>query len=471
MYNDNLSPSNDLETFVENPVANISHQKTIIEYDKFPMKGIYKDSSKKEHDLFPDLVNNEFLFVDHYSNKSKSDITETWPDDCDYSFYPHIDDIINDIISNPKKYIGKNITVRVDSDMIYSSSKKEPFNGYDRPEDVDYEAVTQNLRKSDLNGEERGFISADCPTSNAYVRWHYNKSKKVNGLTIVKYMGNHRFALKKRANGGEKVEILIVLHFHTLNYDNCLEDFMVRESDGHHTDAQDRKGQTENQRAYSGYKAKKKEYIELINLLKEVQIDYCKILQQEKLLIDVDSTPTITSIQGMNGGINSGEFKKYGLKVIKQSLLTCREIALHTNQKESLKVISHSAVMCFANLYYYFTTKMVKDNSDKTPLMTEEQLREFLITKFTDQGKWSKKSIKLEILNQSGGQKDYNVINATKLLRELNDYYIDQVLTKAGTQRKNGFGMDNPAIMAFFGSINDELQRRFAISESGLLYK
>lgn len=466
MYNDNLSPSNDLETFVENPVANISHQKTIIDYNKFPIKGIYKDSSKKEHDLFPDLVNNEFLFVNHYSNKSKSDITETWPDDCDYSFYPHIDDIIDDIISNPKKYIGKNITVRVDSDMIYSSSKKEPFNGYDRPEDVDYEAVTENLRKSDLNGEERGFISADCPTSNAYVRWHYNKSKKVNGLTIVKYMGNHRFALKKRANGGEKVEILIVLHFHTLNYDNCLEDFMVRESDGHHTDAQDRKGQTEDQRAYSGYKAKKKEYVELINLLKELQIDYCKILQQEKILIDVDNTPSLSSIQGMNGGINSGIFKKYSQEIIKQSLSICRYISVHPTQKESLKVISHSAVMCFANLYYYFTTEM----GDQTPLLTKKQLTDFLIDKFTIPGKWSKIT-KLEILNQSGGQKDYNVINATKLLRELNDYYIDQIPTKIGGRRKNGFGMNNPAIMAFFGSINDELQRRFAISESGLLYK
>ena len=230
---------------------------------------IYNDSSKLGHELFSDLVNNEYLFNYYYAGK-KIDITETWPDDSDYTFYPHIDDIAEDIIKNPKKY--KDITVRVPSNYVYSSSSQR--GGFDRTEDLltngGYETSTSTLRIKNQFGQERGFISADCPTMNGFLRWHY-KGKKIVGFSIVKNMGNHRFIMKKRANGGRVTELLIKLHPHDTEQ-TTLADLICKESDSHHTDGQQQRGQTEDQKAYSGFMAKKQEYIDLVNFLKQYKI-------------------------------------------------------------------------------------------------------------------------------------------------------------------------------------------------------
>lgn len=424
---------------------------------------IYNDSSELLHPLFPDLVSNEYLFNHYYAGK-KIDVTETWPDDSDYSFYPHIDDIAEDLIKNPEKY--KDITVRVPSNYIYSSSSQR--GGFDRTEDLltngGYETSTATLRIKNQFGKERGFISADCPTMNGFIRWHF-KGKKVVGFTIVKNMGNHRFIMKKRANGAKVVELLIKLHPHVIEQ-ATQEELICKESDSHHTDGQQQRGQTEDQKAYSGYMAKKQEYIELVNFLKELQIDYCNLLKRQNLLDDPEKTPTITSISNFNGGINSGAFAKYGYNNVHLAFETAKEIAMHDEQKDALLSISHSAVMCFCNLFHYFASEI----GGQTPLMTKQQLKFFLITTFTTKrSSWSP-VMQLKELSQSGSQKDYNVINAIKFLRELNEFYIERVPTKTGTRRKNGFGMDNIAIKSFFNSISDPLQRNYAISESKMSF-
>lgn len=427
------------------------------------MSLIFSNAAEKLHPIFSDLVNNQFLF-NYYYSKKKVDVTQTWPDDSDYSFYPHIYDIVDDIIKNPSKF--KDVTVRVPSELVYSSSKS--LGGFDRPEDLlvngGYESSTESLKIKDEYGQERGFISANCPTMNAFARWHYDEDGNITGFTIVKNMGNHRFVLKLRANGGKSTELLMKLHFHPVNPNETLAQIQRRESDSHHTDAQNQRGQTEEQRAYSGFKAKRKEYLEIINFLKEQQVDYADILKQEGLLDDPENTPKITSISNFNGGINSGAFKKYGYENVRWAFSTAREIALHEEQKEELLVISHSAVMCFTNLYYYFTEEL----GDQTPVMSKNELREFLLSTFTCRpSKW-KKVMGLKELNQSSGQKDYNVINSVKLLRDLNDYYVEMVPTKINTKRKRGLGMDNPAIKCFFASITDTLNRNYAVSESRL---
>jgi hypothetical protein len=425
---------------------------------------IYNDSSKLGHDLFSDLVSNEYLFNSYYANK-KIDVTETWPDDSDYSFYPHIDDIAEDLIKNPKKY--KDITVRVPSNYVYSSSSRR--GGFDRTEDLltngGYETSTSTLRIKNQFGQERGFVSADCPTMNGFIRWHY-KGKKIVGFTIVKNMGNHRFVMKKRANGGKVTEYLIKLHPHDSSEIQTLNELICRESDSHHTDGQQQRGQTEDQKAYSGFMAKKQEYIELVNFLKELQIDYSNLLKRQNLLVDPENTPSITSISHFNGGINSGAFAKYGYNNVHLAFETAKEIALHDEQKESLLSISHSAVMCFCNLFYYFASEI----GDQDSLMTKQQLKYFIITTFTTKrSSWSP-VMQLKELSQSGSQKDYNVINAIKFLRELNEFYIERVPTKIGKRRKNGFGMTNIAIKSFFNSISDPLQRNYAISESKMSF-
>lgn len=426
---------------------------------------IFNDSSKKEHDLWPDLVNNEFLFNEYYSNK-KVDVTQSWPDDSDYSFYPHIDDIAEDIINNPGKY--SDITVRVPSEYVYSSAKQ--LGGFDRVLDVynngGPEKATESLKIKTTHGKERGFISADCPTMNGYVRWTYDDLGYICGFTIAKNMGNHRFILKKRANGGKSTELLIKLHFHPVDISESYENIIRRESDAHHTDAQNQQGQTEEQKAYSGYKSGRIEYKQLMNFLKEVQVDYAGILKQENLLDNPDQTPTLSSISQMNAGINGGLFKKLGIYNVKTALEIAKEIALDPKQKDSQLVITHSSIVCIANLYKYFT----EEYDGKDAIFTRPQLREFLLYKFTgDQGKW-KKVMKLNDLNQTGGQKDANVTNAIKFLPELKEYYMEETRTKTGEKRKYCFGMENPAIKNFLNSISDPLQRKYAISESGLMY-
>ena len=106
---------------------------------------IFSDITQKDHPIFTDLVNNEFIFNDYYSKK-RVDVTQTWPDDSDYSSYLHINDIADDIIKNPTKY--KDITVRVNSCDVYSSSSEK--GGFDRPEDLPikggYETATESLK-------------------------------------------------------------------------------------------------------------------------------------------------------------------------------------------------------------------------------------------------------------------------------------------------------------------------------------
>jgi hypothetical protein len=182
------------------------------------------------------------------------------------------------------------------------------------------------------------------------------------------------------------------------------------------------------------------------------------------MLKDPKNTPRLTSISKMNGGINSGAFRKLGFDNMKWALETAKEIALHPEQAESLRVISYSAVMCFANLYHFFTDEL----GDQTPLMSKEDLKFFLISTFTTKTKSWSSVMKLSDLNQSAAQKDHNVVNAVKFLRDLNDYFIAEIPTKLGGKRKNGFGMENIAIKAFFNSISDVLQRNFAINESRL---
>lgn len=424
---------------------------------------IFSDITQKDHPIFTDLVNNEFIFNDYYSKK-KVDVTQTWPDDSDYSSYPHINDIADDIIKNPTKY--KDITVRINSCDVYSSSTEK--GGFDRVEDLPvnggYEKATESLKIESFDGKERGFISANCPSMNGFIRWHYDGKGNICGMTIVKNMGNHRFILKKRANGGKTTELLMKLHFHPVDSKESFTSILRRESDSHHTDAQNQQGQTEEQKAYSGYKSGRKEYIELIHFLRDLQIDFSDILKQEGMLKDPKNTPRLTSIAKMNGGINSGIFKKLGFDNMKWALETAKEIALHPEQAESLQVISHSAVMCFANLYYYFTNEL----GDQTPLMNKGDLKFFLLSTFTSKTKSWSSVMRLSDLNQSAAQKDHNVVNAVKFLRDLNDYYIAEIPTKAGARRKNGFGTENVAIKAFFNSITDVLQRNFAINESRL---
>jgi hypothetical protein len=424
---------------------------------------ITSDVSKLEHPEYPDLVNNEYLFNSYYSSK-KIDVTQTWSDDSDYSFYPHIDDIIDELVENPTKY--KDITVRVNSEYIYSSAKQR--GGFDRPLDLltngGYEKATESLRiKNDL-GQERGFISADCPTMNGFVRWTYNEQGGVTGITIVKNMGNHRFILKKRAAGGNRVEMLIKLHFHPVEPKQTLNEMIRRESDSHHTDAQDQRGQTEEQKAYSGFKSGRKEYIDLVNFLKEVQVDYADILKQEKLLLE-EKTPKVTNIGHMNGGINSGIFKKLGIDNVRWAFKTAREIALHPTQEPCQLSISHSSIMCFTNLYYYFTERF---QNQADPLFSKEELHKFLIAKFTTSHDWED-PMKLINLNQTSGQKDYNVINAINFVKSLRNYYQKKKTTKTGDPRKYAFGMEKPAVQAFFNSITDPLSKKFAISESGIV--
>lgn len=429
---------------------------------------IYSDCSELTHPLFSDLVNNEYLFNEYYLKNKKNNVNETWSDDSDYSLYPKLKDIAHEIVANPWKY--KDITVVVSSEDIYSSSRQR--GGFDRPEDLQsnggYEKATESLRITNANGQPRGFISANCPTMNGFIRWHYDKKGNITGFTVVKGMGNHRFVLKKRANGGKSTYMLIKLHFHPVNPNETLADIIRRESDSHHTDAQNQQGQTEEQKAYSGYKSGRKEYVELVNFFKELQIDYAGILKQENLLLDPENTPTITSISRLNGGLSSGVFKKLGYYNVRWALETAREISLHPSQKDELKSISHSAVMCFANLYHFFTEEFLSSNRDQTPIMTKEQLKFFLVKTFTTPPTEWDKPMALRDLSQTGSQKDYNVINSVYLIDKLNTYYKARVPTKTGERRKNGFGMENTALIAFFNSISDTIMRNFAVAESGL---
>jgi hypothetical protein len=58
--------------------------------------------------------------------------------------------------------------------------------------------------------------------------------------------------------------------------------------------------------------------------------------------------------------------------------------------------------------------------------------------------------------------------NAINFLPELKTFYLEEVRTKTGDKRKDCFGSEKTAIKNFFNSIGDELQRKYAVNESGV---
>ncbi len=139
--------------------------------------------------------------------------------------------------------------------------------GYDRPEirHVDM------LRKPDAYGKpNKGFVGGDCNTLSARIR--VSKKGDTYEFTLMKTAGNGRFVKLKIANNGGPIELPFKIYFHSIDEDVKIMNAV--EAAQHHTDAQERMAQNEDQKFASAVVARLPEAIYCRDFLRECELDY-----------------------------------------------------------------------------------------------------------------------------------------------------------------------------------------------------
>lgn len=399
---------------------------------------------------YSDLVSNKVLFLNKYNEqeiiKLKSDTEIKWigKDNSDYSNYPTFEEVIADYSKNPEKYNNKSVICRVKDWHIFTSDKTK--GGYDRAMETSDDKCRANL-KQEINGtgEQKGFNDDDAGTLNGFVRFKGNK------VTLVKNMGNHRLWMKLLTNIDKDVEALMKIKFHKGELSQ--EDYIKIESDGHHTDASDRQSQNEDQKFFSGLRARRPEFLYCYEYLQDNKLDYKNVMNETNWL-------KISSISGFNKGDGYGIFSTYGEDNVRAAIGVARKVAKITNEK----VIPNSAIWCFASMFKTFT-EVKGDNKIKSnySLFDKQQLHTFFIEFFTlhnsdtsSKIKWhKKKTIKLSDLTQSQGVKDFNFICASIFWTDnaIVDYHREI------KDRKNKFTINHPQMVYFINKMQNILRK------------
>ena len=415
---------------------------------------IKSDGVQISHPSQEDLVSNISLFNKYYPQTTLAEI-EDFKDNSDYSSYPTLQDIVDNF--DPELDSNKTFVCRVSEEYLWSSDWHE--GGYDRTIEANEETgkttCLQNLRQKSQNlSQSKGFNDDDAGTLNAYVRYEILNDGLIR-LTVVKNMGNHRFVMKKIVTRNNRTEFLVKIKFHKFEENLTTDDFIVIESETHHTDADNRKNQNETQKFHSGLKAKRTPYVELFNFLKKNKINYAGIMQLERIP-ESDNWIQITSIQGMNIGTSYGIFSKYKTENIEKALDTMKKISVETGEK----LFNNSVLQCLSSMFYSLTEDHSYKEGQRCPLMDKDELQEFIIKYVAHKNKpdsFSDDTGAFKIndkLRQSRGVKSYNYVNAQV-------FWESKAIVhwfKKNNGRTNGFSVDHSCMKHFIEQVDPLLR-------------
>ena len=415
---------------------------------------VKSDGVQISHPSQKDLVSNLGLFNKYYTQTTLAEI-EDFKDNSDYSSYSTIQSVIDKF--NPETDFNKTFVCRISEEYIWSSDWH--YGGYDRTiesnEESGKKVCLENLKqKSQHSSEYKGFNDDDAGTLNAYIRYEILDDGLIR-LTVVKNMGNHRFIMKKIATRNNKTEYLVKIKFHNFEKNLTTDDFIIIESETHHTDADNRRNQNETQKFHSGLKAKRTSFVELFNFLKKNKINYAGIMQLEKIPGSNDWIE-LTSIQNMNIGTSYGIFSKYKTENVEKALDTMKKISNETGEK----LFNNSVLQCLSSLFYSLTDDHSYKEKQHGPLMDKDELQEFIIKYVAHKNKpdsFSDDSGSFKIndkLRQSKGVKSFNYVNAQVFWE--NKAIVHWFKKKNG--RTNGFSVDHPCMKNFIEQVDPLLR-------------
>ena len=447
-------------------------------------------------------VSNLSVFNEQYTPKILKDI-EDFEDDSKSSLSRLLtyEEIIEEYDpENPPKPT-ESFDCRVKDIHIFSSEKSEydpvtKSNGYDRVYEqtkATYDKIkfhVDMLRKPDAYGKpNKGFVGGDCNTLSARIR--VSKKGDTYVFTLMKTAGNGRFVKLKIANNGGPIELPFKIYFHPIDED--VEIMNAVEAAQHHTDAQERMSQNEDQKFASAIVAKLPEAIYCRDFLFECGLDYkghtnaLRKYENDNVKREDEKKPlwpSITSISAINLGEGKGLFstKKKdaaGRRFAELGFRTAKKIAEKiTFEKE----IPTTAAFLFSSMYHSFCqlhgSATAKD-STKNPEFSVEQMEDFLCEycemkvdeaknrskkKTTNFSKFTKKKGKeetfsLKSLSLSTGIKSLEYIACLHFWQDTGDGPLIKVWWMNETGRDYGFSVASQGVKNFLRKVSDDSLR------------
>ena len=438
---------------------------------KLSIKNKIYPSSNLIHYHYKDLVNN---FVWYWTSPHKVTEQKLWKNQPPkYNNYEHINDVIDDIIANPEKYVKSgSITVRCPVSKFFTCdaviSNLPGLLTYDRLHKYGEIVTKAKERLKAVDG-----YSSRAELLHGMVRWIYDEDGKVVDFVITKDRGNFRTHCALESNAGQDTELVITLDFHELNPDLDITAMHAIESETFVEDATDRRSFDPQTKFRAGFIAGRLKQVGLKDYLDSQNIDFAEVISKSRVAIG--KTPpkfSLSSISHLDYGIDGeacGDFTKYGMSNVTAAIGTC--IAIYDKLLETPHslgtVISVTHVNIFTRTFYYIGEDSevigAKDkggNGGFKALLGKNKLQEYLIYHFTkpeiDFFGENSLSNKMSQMNRSGADKDLS-------WKAFDNYMIEVCkVIERERKRKNAIGSDTPAIAAYINSIETEALRKQA---------
>ena len=415
------------------------------------------------HEVFPDLTNNFVYFHKQVEGSLKvyTNQPPTWDN------YPSIYEVYLDIIKNPSAYVGKQITVRVPTSLIYTCDAQIAyiFGGETNPDAIGFDRLhLYNDIKSKGGAwlKKQDGYSSISETIHGTVRWIY-KNGKVIGFAISKDRGNARTHMAIGSRGGQDGDILINLHFHNVDPNMTLDSMKKIEGANFSEDGEDRRGLDPKTKFRSGYAAKLPKYVAAVGWLKEQDVDFAGVVRADYLR--EEKTPplfTLSSTSHLSFGVDGNkhdDFTKYGEVNINSALKVLKDIYKknklgYTIQVTFLNVLSRAFYYLSSSsheLGLEITQKAIIDRAKLQKLLT------WYYTKATTNfdGKMVVEN-NISELRKSGEDKDLS----WKAFETFLVTILQAIKTINGL--KVNYRSNNPAIKAYIDSISNSALRKEA---------
>ncbi len=451
------------------------------------------DKDKIDHPSIKTAVSNLSIFNEQYTKPILNKI-ENFRDDSDNSRLPTLEEIIE------KSYHPENppaptepFECRVKDIHIFSSekSKYDPVtesNGYDRP--LEQSKATPDkikfhvdmLRKPDAYGKpNKGFVGGDCNTLSARIR--VSKKGDTYEFTLMKTTGNGRFVKLKIANNGGPIELPFKIYFHSIDEDVKIMNAV--EAAQHHTDAQERMAQNEDQKFASAVVARLPEAIYCRDFLRECELDYRDQMNAKRRdKNQFPLWPSVTSISAINLGEGKGLFstKKKdspGRYYAELGFRTARKIAEEITKEPEIPTTAAFLLSSMYHSYCQLHPPNTAKDSTKNPEFSKEMMEEFLceycemkvqnakdrnekkekhFSNFTKK-KGKEEKFSLKNLSLSTGIKSLEYIACLHFWEDTGDGPLIKVWWMNKNNKDQGFSVLSQGTQNFLRKVSDEALR------------
>lgn len=401
---------------------------------------------------FSDLTSNRRVYQKNFDPKTLKDYKNKVPV---FSDFKSIEEIEDDIIDNPTKYVEKgSIAVRcLVSHLFTCDGGIVADDGILKPDRLG-DGVAIATKGAEFLDTADGF-SKNSEFVHGMVRWVYDKKGNVVGLVIAKDRGNCRCWMAQQVSNGEDVELVVVLHFHNVDPSMTVEDMIRVEAFNFNQDAVDRRGFDAKTKFRSGFLAEKTNCKAQAEFLDKNNIDFGGVVTASRISNNRPAPDyeisSIAKIPFGKDGLPHGSLLQYGKDNVEKSINTF--IKIHDVLGEQ-KVINSEHVMILAITMKYMTESFKGAKGMSTPLTTKEELSDWFIWKMTTNftgpsGRNGKPKNNLGCLSRKGGS------DRDLSYKAWDTYMIDFLyFLKEEKGRTNNFSVNTPCLKKYIETID-----------------